>query len=214
MKHSQANSINLILLIGVFLVLVLGCSKDDDINPDNIFTDPRDGKVYQTVKIGNQVWMAENLAYAPNSGIYLPYGNNQDNVEIYGYLYDWETACKVCPPGWHLPSDDEWAEFIEFLGGLKYAGGKLKATGTIEAGTGLWYEPNTGATNESGFSATPSGGLFDGNFEGIGSNGYWWSATMWNYFSATAKSNSLRRRDSAYKNEIEELRANRCMKDR
>src|SRR5690554_6136155 len=139
------------------------------------FTDPRDGKVYQTVTIGNQEWMAENLAYEPSSGNYWAYDNNNSNVETYGYLYDWETACDVCPDGWHLPTDAEWTELTDYLG--RNAGGKLKATGTIEAGTGLWYDPNTGATNETGFTALPGGyRYYLGTFFSIGSLGYWWSA--------------------------------------
>src|SRR5690554_5745112 len=140
------------------------------------FTDPRDGKVYQTVTIGNQEWMAENLAYEPSSGNYWAYDNNNSNVETYGYLYDWETACDVCPDGWHLPTDAEWTELTDYLG--ENAGGKLKATGTIEAGTGLWYDPNTGATNETGFTALPGGYRYGyATFGGVGSTGYWWSAT-------------------------------------
>ena len=142
------------------------------------FTDPRDGKVYQTVDIGDQEWMAENLAYVPSSGNYWAYENYNANVETYGYLYDWQTALNVCPTGWHLPSDEEWVELTVYLGGSSIASGKLKATGTIEAGTGLWYNPNTGATNETGFTALP-GGYHDyyDHFHDVGYYGYWWSAT-------------------------------------
>ena len=146
------------------------------------FTDPRDGKVYKTVKIGNQIWMAENLAYAPSSGNYWAYDNDNSNVETYGYLYDWETACDVCPDGWHLPTDAEWTELTDYLG--ENAGGKLKATGT-----GLWYDPNTGATNETGFTALPGGyRSYDGTFDDVGYNGYWWSATE---YSATVAWNRV-----------------------
>src|SRR5690554_2461629 len=159
-----------------------GATKTDEITVAIVssggggtFTDPRDGKVYQTVTIGNQEWMAENLAYEPSSGNYWAYDNNNSNVETYGYLYDWETACDVCPDGWHLPTDAEWTELTDYLG--RNAGGKLKATGTIEAGTGLWYDPNTGATNETGFTALPGGyRYYLGTFFSIGSLGYWWSA--------------------------------------
>ncbi len=165
-----------LLVMGVFLIFASSCKKDDDDNGVSSFIDSRDGKVYQTVVIGDQEWMAENLAYAPSSGNYCAYDNYNSNVETYGYLYDWQTALNVCPTGWHLPSDYEWTELADYLG--DNAGGKLKATGTIEAGTGLWYEPNTGATNETGFTALPGGGR-DGNgaFSYVGSNGHWWSAT-------------------------------------
>src|SRR5690554_2066482 len=143
------------------------------------FIDSRDGNEYNWVQIGDQVWMAENLAYEPSSGNYWAYDNNNSNVETYGYLYDWETACDVCPDGWHLPTDAEWTELTDYLG--ENAGGKLKATGTIEAGTGLWYDPNTGATNETGFTALPGGDRYGyGLFGGVGSTGYWWSATVSN----------------------------------
>lgn len=142
------------------------------------FTDPRDGKVYQTVKIGNQIWMAENLAYAPSSGNYWAYDNDNSNVETYGYLYDWETACDVCPDGWHLPTDAEWTELTDYLG--ENAGGKLKETGTTH-----WNTQNTGATNETGFTALPGGYRYDnGAFSGIGFLGYWWGATEYDATSA------------------------------
>lgn len=141
------------------------------------FTDSRDGKVYQTVVIGNQVWMAENLAYAPSSGNYWAYDNDDANVETYGYLYDWETALDVCPTGWHLASDYEWTKLVSYLG--DNASGKLKATGTIEAGTGLWEDPNYRATNESGFAALPGGARnYEGEFFGIGYMGCWWTDTQ------------------------------------
>jgi uncharacterized protein (TIGR02145 family) len=137
------------------------------------FTDSRDDKIYKTVKIGEQVWMAENLAYKPTSGNYWAYGNKAVNIAVYGYLYDWQTAQNVCPNGWHLPSDTEWTVLIDYLGGKDGAGGKLK-----EAGTQHWKSPNTGATNEVGFSALPGGRSGSGEaFYSIGNSGYWWSAT-------------------------------------
>lgn len=169
MKNKKNMRLPLILM-GVLLAFAISCDSA------KTFKDSRDGKVYKTVKIGNQIWMAENLAYAPSSGNYWAYDNDNSNVETYGYLYDWETACDVCPDGWHLPTDAEWTELTDYLG--ENAGGKLKATGTIEAGTGLWYDPNTGATNETGFTALPGGGRDgSGAFYYVGFTGFWWSAT-------------------------------------
>ncbi len=132
------------------------------------FTDSRDGKTYKTVTIGKQVWMAENLAYKAGSGCWA-YDARQ-----YGYLYNWETAKKVCPNGWHLPSDAEWKKLTDYLGGAMSAGGKLKETGTKH-----WKSPNEGATDEAGFSALP-GGIHtkDGSFYNVGSHGVWWSSTQ------------------------------------
>jgi len=147
------------------------------------FTDSRDGKVYKTVTIGSQTWMAENLAYKANSTC-LAYMNNQSNAAIYGYLYNWETSKKVCPLGWHLPSDSEWTALITFLGGESEAGNKMK-----EAGTTHWTSPNTDANNSSGFNALPGGTRFVNSFFfHLGKNGYWWSATendashAWSYY--------------------------------
>ena len=139
------------------------------------FTDSRDGKVYKTVTIGEQVWMAENLAYKPTSGNYWAYDNKADNIAVYGYLYDWETAKKVCPTGWHLPSDAEWTQLTDYLGGASDAGGKLKAVSH-------WNSPNTGATNETGFTALSGGSRSYSTFSDIGTKGYWWSVTEGSLF--------------------------------
>src|SRR5574344_1588195 len=180
------------------------------------FTDDRDNKVYKWVKIGDQVWMAENLAYLPSVNMvadgsedaagsyYYVYGYDgtnvaeakaTDNYATYGVLYNWTAAMNgeassttnpsgiqgVCPAGWHLPSDAEWTELTDYLGGTSVAGGKLKAIGTIEAGTGLWYADNIGATNETGFTALPGGYRHNlGSFDFLGSDGNWWSATEYN----------------------------------
>jgi uncharacterized protein (TIGR02145 family) len=172
----------------------------------NGFTDPRDGNHYKVVKIGNQVWMAENLKYLPSvigpgtgsetAPYYYVYGYNGTNVanakatvnyQTYGVLYNWPAAMNgqasssanpsgvqgVCPTGWHLPSDAEWTQLTDCLGGESIAGGKLKESGTVH-----WNSPNTGATNETGFTALPGGARgFDGAFHNIGNYSSWWSAT-------------------------------------
>lgn len=135
--------------------------------------DPRDGKTYKTVTIGTQTWMAENLAFKACNGGCWPYENKASNAAAYGYLYNWDAARKACPSAWHLPADAEWSKLVESLGGESAAGGKLK-----EAGAAHWATPNTGATNESGFSALPGGGRsYDGKFSTIGRDGAWWSST-------------------------------------
>jgi uncharacterized protein (TIGR02145 family) len=144
------------------------------------FIDARNGREYNWVRIGNQEWMVENLSYAPPSGNYWAYNNNVENIEIYGYLYDWETALNVCPPSWHLPSDEEWTELTEYLG--ENAGSKLKAIGSVQDGMGFWQLWQHGGvvetTNETGFTALPGGSCgYDETFSLIGFHGYWWSAT-------------------------------------
>ncbi len=165
-----------VLLIAATALIVINfnsCSKDDDEDEDGFMTDSRDGKKYEIVQIGNQWWMGENLNYDAGSGSCV-YDSIASNAEIYGRLYDRETAGAVCPDGWHLPSDAEWEELIDYLGGAYIAGGKMK-----EAGTTHWTSPNTGATNESGFTALPGGGrsTLHGGFYGLGSNAVFCSST-------------------------------------
>jgi len=152
-----------------------------------------DGNVYKTVKIGNQVWMAENLRVThyrngdpiPNvisksewknlrTGAYCNYDNNLNNAATYGRLYNWYAVNdprNIAPPGWHVPTDEDWKELEKYL--AANVGGKLK-----ERGRTHWESPNKGATNSSGFTALP-GGIrgSDGAFGTIGYYGFWWSAT-------------------------------------
>jgi len=155
------------------------------------------GNNYTVVTIGSQTWMAENLKTTkyntgvdiPNvtsnsewaaltSGAYCDHGNNAANGAVYGHLYNWLTLNRgqLAPTGWHVPTDAEWTTLTTFLGGENVAGGKLKETGTSH-----WLSPNTGATNETGFGALPSGGrTFDGIFptDDIGFRGQWWTSTQ------------------------------------
>ncbi len=147
------------------------------------FTDSRDGKTYKTVVIGTQTWMAENLAYKTGSGCWA-YDNDQRNITTFGYLYSWEMAKNVCPTGWHLPNNVEWNTLKSYIGGIPgtedVSGGKLKETDTIH-----WRSPNTGANNETGFTALP-GGVRDPDetFSLIGYVGWWWTPTEVSFFSA------------------------------
>ena len=145
-----------------------------------------DGQIYQTVMIGEQCWMKENLNFQTTSGSHC-YKNLQSNCEIYGRLYSWNTMMNgesssnqvpsgvqgICPYGWHIPSDAEWSILVDFLGGLNFAGGKMKSIGTS-----LWDDPNTGANNSSGFSALPGGSMDLWNaFSFLGRYGFFWAST-------------------------------------
>jgi len=94
------------------------------------FKDPRDGRIYQWVKIGKKAWMAENLKYNAKPGSWY-YNNDTTNGPAYGKLYTWTAAMTACPKGWVLPSDGEWEKLIEKLGGVDVAGGKLQEMDTL-----------------------------------------------------------------------------------
>ncbi len=132
-------------------------------------TDSRDGKVYKTVTIGGQTWMAENLAYKADGAV--AYDDVDSTVNTYGYLYDWETSKNVCPTGWKLPNEDDWNKLIASLGGKNSAGGKLKLKGTS-----TWKVPNRFGVNSSGFSALPGGAFIEGEYLGMGESAYFWSS--------------------------------------
>lgn len=172
----------------------------DDRNNEKGKVSDIDGNIYVTTKIGNQWWMAENLKATryqngdsiPNvtdndewieliSGAYCNYANDTTIVSTYGRLYNWyavDDGRKIAPEGWHVATDEEWQILVDNLGGQDVAGGKMKSSGTIESGDGLWYSPNSGATNESGFTALP-GGYRDhlGTFFNIGNSAQFWSST-------------------------------------
>ena len=153
-------------------------------------TDTRDDQEYSTVQIGTQCWMAENL----NIGNMVQgvidmtengeiekycYDDNAQNCNVYGGLYQWNEMMQyvttpstqgICPDGWHLPSNDEYTVLTDYLGGSGVAGGKMKEAGTIH-----WVSPNTGATNESGFTVLPGGTRWsDNNF-----HRFTWLWTLW-----------------------------------
>ncbi len=176
------------------------------------FTDSRDGNIYKTVKIGKQVWMAENLKYLPSvigpvTGsdtipYYYVYGYNgtdvaeakaTDNYRIFGVLYNWSSiSCTlkqsrvegICPKGWHVPSDNDWTTLIEYLGDYKAAGGKLKEAYS-DSTYWDWDVNVTDASNESGFTALPGGERYsNGTFILIKSDARWWTTTDINTTSA------------------------------
>ncbi|HOW26565.1 MAG TPA: FISUMP domain-containing protein [Bacteroidales bacterium] len=171
--------------------------------------DERNWTSYNTVLIGSQCWIVQNLnigePIASNSGGQLQtdngiiekycYENSPSYCSGYGGLYEWNEAMQyetiegaqgICPAGWHIPSDGEWTILSDFLGGEYVAGGKMKSTGTIEDGTGLWYAPNEGATNESGFTGDPGGvrGYYYRDFYNVNAQGSFWSSTQSNEIKA------------------------------
>jgi uncharacterized protein (TIGR02145 family) len=177
-----------------------------------------DGNVYQKIKIGNQEWLDENLRVSRYNngdsilsglnitewknttyGAYSLYENSESNNLIYGKLYNWYAVSdprKLCPLGYHVPSDSEWKSLETFLGmtpseidllgergALQNVGGKLKKTGILQNLTGQWLNPNQGATNETKFNGLPGGHRYYGDPGGgsgyiyITTSGYWWTST-------------------------------------
>jgi uncharacterized protein (TIGR02145 family) len=206
--------INRLILIFIFLILLMeGCKKKEHdpalVTPSNSSTIDTsvtdiDGNVYNTVKIGTQVWMKEDLKVTkyrdgssiPNvtdtlqwsnltSGAWSYYNNDSSNNAAYGKIYNWYTVIdrrNICPVGWHIPTDAEWTILTNYLGGDTVAGGKMK-----EAGLSHWLSPNTAADNSSGFTGLPGGARYDkggnnGAFIGIGYNGGWWSSTEYDAY--------------------------------
>jgi uncharacterized protein (TIGR02145 family) len=162
-------------------------------NPDLTYgsVNDIDNNIYKTITIGTQTWMAENLKTTKyNDGTpiaFLPAESfwnvedtagycwyNNDSI-VYGGIYNWQAvnSNKLCPVGWHVPSDDEWTVLTTYLGGAETGGSKL-----MEAGVGHWATPNTSLTNETGFTALPGGYRnYYGDFGNIKLYGYWWAST-------------------------------------
>jgi len=137
------------------------------------FTDTRDGKIYKTVKIGEQVWMAENNNY--NASGSKCYKDNTAYCDMYGRLYSWEISKTACCKGWHLPSKAEWEILMAAAGGEKTAGKHLKTTNG-------WRDHNGksgNGTDSYGFSTLPGGvgSSYSDNFSYLGIYGLWWSSS-------------------------------------
>jgi uncharacterized protein (TIGR02145 family) len=229
MKHYYRK----IFLLLILVVCIISCKKDPFEKDSGTFTDSRDNHEYKWVRIGNQIWMAQNLAYAPtvcaptaDCGIsvydYLGSGAYSENLIVYGCLYNWETAQKACPDGWHLPSDKDWMELEQFLGmpikeldkewnsrgENENVGGKLKETGISH-----WSQPNSGATNEVGFCALPGGGSYD-RFVGMHNDAEFWTDTQRDSESAMYRALSTVEKGiyRSYENKINRLSI-RCIKN-
>ena len=169
-----------------------------------------DGNIYHIAWIARKFWTMENLRVTHyrngdaiakvtvdnswkvlTTGACCLYEDNASNITNYGYLYNWYALADnrgICPTGWHVPSVQEWNNLADSLGGANVAGGKMKSTGTIEGSTGLWYSPNTGGTNSSGFSGVPGGYRINyGTYYSMGNVGYYWSSSdtaslnAWNF---------------------------------
>jgi len=186
-----------------------------------------DGNEYLTITIGSQTWMRQNLRTnryrngepipevlldndwaGLSSGAWCWYDHDPEKEMPYGKLYNWfavNDTNGLCPTGWHIPTDAEWTTLTDFLGGTAVAGGKMKTTGTIQAGTGYWEDPNTLSTNESGFTGLPAGFRgFSGFFDNTGTNAYWWSSTQWSttraYMRYLSSANGVVERTNSDKN--------------
>jgi uncharacterized protein (TIGR02145 family) len=206
-------------LMGIIQVALMSCNKDD--NRDEI--KDADGNLYTSVTIGTQIWLLENLKTTRYNngdliGTTIPaslniqnennpkyqwaYEGDQSNVSAYGRMYTWHAATdsrKVCPEGWRLPTDEEWTTLAGFHGSINDAGGKLKETGTSH-----WSSPNTGADNESGFTALPGGKRENtGQFYEIGINGFYWTSSeispqsawyrlLWSEYANCTRTNNLK----------------------
>jgi uncharacterized protein (TIGR02145 family) len=192
-------------IVAAWLLFTAGvCNKDDSpvAPPDNGTVTDIDGNVYKTVKIGTQVWMSENLKttkYRNGQSVNLVVAEKDwtdlivskqpartysefksANVALFGMLYNWQAVNDsrgLAPAGWHIPSDAEWTQLIDFLGG------KNTTTGNKMKSTTSWNPPSNG-NNSSGFSALAGGAIsFDGKFspsQNIGNFTTWWSATSTN----------------------------------
>jgi len=155
----------------------------EKIKATSYFTDTRDSKTYRSIKIGNQIWLAENLNYSGKDGkLGICYANELKNSAKYGRLYDWKTAKDACPEGWHLPSVEEWNTLIATISNSSNAGIKLKAISGWN-----WNDRENisgNGTDDCGFTALPGGLYFTKGsiFKKlipicIGYKGVWWSAT-------------------------------------
>jgi uncharacterized protein (TIGR02145 family) len=195
MKKRPFIVIRLFIISVLFISLATSCKKDND---DTETVTDIDGNVYNTVTIGTQVWLKENLkttkyrngdAIGTTNPPTLDYSSestpkyqwacdgNESNVSVYGRLYTGYAVTDsrgLCPTGWHVATRDEWITLIDFVGGEMVAGGILK-----EKGTSHWNAPNTDAIDKYGFTAVPAGWRdYDGEFGDKGKYALWWTSSQ------------------------------------
>jgi len=198
MSFICVNRISLLLILS----LLAGCNSGSDKDQNIEQVRDIDENFYNIIQIGNQVWMSENLKtttysdgtpipmvedYEEWASLSLPayswYNNDSLNAEDYGALYNFYAveSEKLCPDGWHVPSDEDWIELESFLGVAESGGGALK-----EEGISHWKTPNAQATNVSGFTARPGGyRSYNGTFNLIRIDGFWWSSSVKNWYGQT-----------------------------
>lgn len=157
-----------VFLISTLVLMVISCKTSIEVK---VGIEEEDAYAFKEVKIGNQIWMAENLNIPTNTGSKV-YNNNKNYEKIYGRLYDWETANKLCPEGWRLPTWEDWNELITYYGGYHIAGKRLKSKL-------YWDEEKTGEIGDLLFNALPAGfytGFEDGSYMGLKSQTRFWTA--------------------------------------
>ncbi len=198
MNRKNTDLIYSILFVLCLIMILQNCKKEEEFSVPFTQVVDVDSNVYIVVTIGNQAWLKENLRTTRyNDYTAIPeiidavawanlstpgrctYNNtdNQDTIAVYGRFYNWYAVNtnKLCPIGWHVPSNDEWSALINNLGGENIAGGKLK-----EIGLEHWESPNADADNSSGFTATPGGIRYtNGNFYDMGYSSKWWTSTKY-----------------------------------
>jgi uncharacterized protein (TIGR02145 family) len=187
------------LLKAIFAVLFLTTffSRETLSQQMDTLKDSRDGKIYKTVIIGKQTWMAENLNYkTPNDS--WCYNDDTNKCKKFGRLYNWETANAGCPSGWHLPSQAEFDSLAKHVGGSELAGARLKSNAywrtKHDSLTNYEYIDNDGAApgvkpdsvliNSYNFNGLPGGTYFDGDkFDYLGIYCSWWTSSKFNQYN-------------------------------
>lgn len=202
--YSRSFELKRLSLLLIVLLALISCHKNPTESEQNgIVTGTiRDveGNIYKIIRIGKQWWMAENLRVTQyrngewiinvtgsktwsdlTVGAYCYYDNDFDKAKNYGNLYNWNALVdrrNLAPEGWHIPTDDDWQELVDYLGGETLAGGEMKSVGSIENNDGLWAGSNESGTDEFGFSALPAGYRNqNGLYNGKDSSAYFWSST-------------------------------------